>query len=326
MKPQASQLLLGLDGGATKTAGVIIDCQAHVLAHVLGPAATIVGRPTAEPCSILASIVDDLCTEAHVNRDAIVGCGIGLNGVDFADEVPMQRMDIATAIGIPEEHVVLVNDAIVGLWGATSAPAAALVQHGSGFTAAYRARHGEEELFDHLSVARIFDVRSGLISMVARMINGMVETTALKDKTLAFFAIDDEGLFCETVYRDLIPWQRRRGTVPLVFQAWSEGDVAAAALVERALQDYTLAARAMISKTGSSCPDVRFGGGLVAAWPDRFWGLLIECIQESHPDIVARPRDLPPEFGGALMAAHHLGIDPVELFRRLSASEKEAHA
>ena len=323
METQARQLLLGIDGGATKTAGVMIDCQAHVLAHVRGPAATIVGRPTAEPCSVLASIVDELCAEGHVSRDAIVCCGIGLNGVDFADEVPMQRMDIAAAIGIPEEHVVLVNDAIVGLWGATSAPAAALVQHGSGFTAAYRARHGEEELFDHLSVARIFDVRSGLISMVARMINGMVEPTALKEKTLAFFGIEDEALFCEAVYRDLVPWQRR--TVPLIFESWMEGDAAADELVERAVQDYGLAARAMISKTGNSCPDVRFGGGPVAAWPERFWGLLTQCIQESYPGVVARPPDRPPEFGGAVMAGYHLGIDPVELAGRLSASEQEAH-
>lgn len=311
------RVLLGVDGGASKTAGVAIACGGRVLARVRQRGSSILGAPKPESCAVLASVVDDLCTQCGRSRDAVLRCGIGLNGVDFADETPMQHAEISRAIGLAPERVGLVNDGIVALWGATSAPAAVMVQHGSGFTAAYRSDYGGEMLFDHLSVADVFDLRSGLIALVARMINGMVAPTPLKEKALAFFGVDEKD-YCEAVFRGFIPRDRRMSTGPLIFGAWLEGDAGADFLVQAALEDYALAAKAMMVKSKSTSPGVALGGGLLSAAPTRFWEALTERLQASYPGVVARPPRLPPEFGAAIMAGYEVGPDPQALFGQLA--------
>ena len=308
-------LLLGIDGGASKTAGVMMDCQGTPLAQARLGGSAIVGKPSAESCRVLASVVDSLCAQVGTIRNAVSWCGVGLNGVDFADELPIQHEHISRAIGIPAERVALVNDGIIALWGATPARKAVIIQHGSGFTAAYRSAYGREALFDHLSVARAFDMRSGLIAAAARMINGQVAPTPLKAKALAFFGIADDGYYCEAVYRDQIPRELRLGTVPLIYESWLQGDSVAADLVERAVEDYGSAASAMIAKTGSRSPDVIFGGGLLACAPLEFRELLTKRIRRSYPDITAKPPDLAPEFGAAIMAGYRIGLDADALFR-----------
>ncbi len=310
-------LLIGVDGGSTKTAGVIVSPDDRMLARARGRSSAIVGAPDPEASAVLASIVDSLCSQVGASRHDVRACGIGLSGVDFDDEFPMQHKGIAAALHIQQDRVFLVNDAVVALWGATANPAATLLQHGSGFTGAYRAEHGAEVLFDHLGVAHTFDVRHALVALVARMINGMVEPTHLKQKTLAHFGIEDEQKYCEAVYRHLIPAERRVSTPPLIFSSWLEGDPAAAHLVESAIRDYALAAKAMIAATGSSNPDVTFGGGVLARAPDEFWKSLACAVRESYPDVTVKRPDLAPEFGAAVMAGYHTGMDPVKLFRQL---------
>ncbi|MFB3881502.1 MAG: BadF/BadG/BcrA/BcrD ATPase family protein [Armatimonadota bacterium] len=311
------RVLLGIDGGASKTAGVAISRGGRVLARARQKGSAIVGSPKPESCAVLASVVDDLCAQSGRSRGSVVRCGIGLNGVDFADEIAMQHAQISRAIGLPPERVGLVNDGIVALWGATSAPAAVMVQHGSGFTAAYRSVYGAETLFDHLSVAQVFDLRQGLISLVARMLNGMAEATPLKEKALAHFGVDEDA-YCDAIFRGLIPRERRMSTGPLIFASWVEGDAGADSLVGAALDDYALAAKAMIAKTRSPSPAISLGGGLLSAAPPRFWDALTERLKGSYPGVVARPPRLAPEFGAAIMAGHEAGLDPRVLFDTLA--------
>jgi N-acetylglucosamine kinase-like BadF-type ATPase len=301
----------------------MVDRDGRVLARARVRGSAIVGAPSAEASSVLGSIVDSLCSEADAFRDDIQSCGIGLSGIDFDDELPVQQEGIAAALGIPRERIILVNDAVVALWGATERPAATLFQHGSGFTGAYRAQHGEEILFDHLSVAGAFDMRRGVVALIARMINGMAEPTPLKERILAHFDIEDETGYCEAIYRGRVSEERRVSTPPLILAAWLEGDPAAASLVQRAIGDYALAGKAMIAATGSARPDVTFGGGVIAQAPNEFWRLLAQRVRESYPEVTVKPPDLLPEFGGAVMAGYHVGLDPVQLFQQLRLNEEQ---
>lgn len=311
-----AQVLVGIDGGWSKTAGVVVEPDGRVLARARMAGSAVIGKPKAESCQVLRGMVDRLCAEAAVGRDSVVRCGLGLNGVDFSDEFAMQHAVIGEAMGLPGERLSLVNDGIAALWGATPASAAVMVQLGSGNTTAYRSRHGGETLFDHLNVTQLFDMRSGLIVMVARMIKGQTAATPLKEKALAFYGVREEE-YAEAVYRDHIPRERRMYTPPLIFRSWLEGDPAAEQLVGEAVGDYALAAKAMIARTGSPCPDVAFGGGVLASAPPQFWQLLTERIRVYYPQVAPRPPQLPPEGGAAIMAGFEIGLDPQVLFRRV---------
>ena len=95
------RLFLGIDGGASKTAGVLFDDIGRLLASHSAGGCAIVAGPSKESLAVLAGAVDALCAQADVGREDIRRCGIGLNGVDFEDEIPMQRKAVALGVGIP---------------------------------------------------------------------------------------------------------------------------------------------------------------------------------------------------------------------------------
>ncbi len=313
---------LGIDGGASKTRGILIEASGRILARGATGGSSIIGLPHAEALAILSGLVQSLCARAEVPVAAVACCGLGLNGIDFADEFPGQHAALAAGLGIAPERLVLVNDGIAALWGASPAPAAAILQHGSAFTGGYRSRHGEERLYDHLGVGETFDLRRGLQVLVARMLDGRAEPTPLLDAALAHYGVTAED-YAEALFRQRIPWARLIGTAPLIFTAWQDGDPAAECLVQNAIEDYALAAKALIAHTSSDAAEIAFGGGVIQQAPARFWHLLVERIQARFPRVTVKSPSLPPEHGSVIMAAYAAGTDPVLLFQSLQRSEKE---
>lgn len=319
------RLLLGIDGGASKTAGVVITDSGEIVARARVGGSAIVGPPSAESCAVLSSLTDSLLAQAGASREDIAAWGIGLNGIDFEDELPAQRAGIAAAIGAPAGALTLVNDGIAALWGASPRPAATILHYGSGFTAAHRAGYGRERLFDHLHVARTFDMRWELMAVVARMLNGMLDPTPLRDKALAHFQVDADA-YCEAIFRKQIPRPLRLSTPPLIYQSWLEGDPAASELVERAVDDYALATKGMIAATGRPDADAVFGGGVIATAPPEFWVLLAERVHRLCPRAQVKSPDLAADIGAAIMAAFHTGLNPSDLFPPLLEEEAALRA
>jgi len=312
-KSSETRLVLGLDGGASKTAGVLLSERGEVIARVRGGGSAIIGAPNERSLSVLSAVTASLLSDAGVPASAVTAWGIGLNGVDFDDEIPQQRAAIARALSCPESTLILVNDAIAALWGASPRPAATIVHCGSGFTAAYRSDHGRERLFDHLSVAQVFDIREHLISLTARMLNGMVAPTPLLDRVLTHFGVTAET-YCDAIFRRQIPREVLLSTPPLIYQAWMEGDPGATWLIECALDDYALATQAMIAASGDPEADAVFGGGVITIAPPEYWPALAARLRARCPRATAKPPDLPADIGAALMAAHHAGVSAPSLF------------
>ena len=241
----------------------------------------------------------------------------GTSDTSTVTETDVQLEGVAKAIGLPQDKVTLVNDGIVALWGACAAESAAIVQHGSGFTAAWRRAYGEETLFDHLNAGGVFDMRHELACAVARMIDGRLDVTPLKEVALAHYGIEDEASFAERLFRGSIPADRRRSTPPLIYRAWLHDDPVAARIVERAADDYAAAASAMVAKVGAPDTHVALGGGVIQQGPDRFRQMIASRIHARYPDATVAAPALLPEYGAALMAAHHVGLDVKELFGKL---------
>ncbi|OPZ31089.1 MAG: BadF/BadG/BcrA/BcrD ATPase family protein [Lentisphaerae bacterium ADurb.BinA184] len=317
----ASQtILVGLDGGASKTAAVCCDGDGRILATSRGPRCAIVGPPSPDEAAVLDGVAGALCRTAGIERTAVTAWGVGLSGIDYADEFDAQWLSVAAALGVPAERVTLVNDAIPALWGATSVPAAAILQHGSGVTSAWRRALGDERLFDHLDVGRQFDIRHALLAAVARMLDGRREPTGLRDRTLAHLGIADSADYAEAIYRGRIPWARRMSTAPLVYDAWLADDAAAEELVTAAIEDYAQTAAALGRRTGDARPEIALGGGVIACAPEAFWTRLAAAVAARLPDARVRRPALAAEFGAAIMAAFRHGDDACSLFERLSAA------
>ena len=112
-------LIIGLDGGGTKTAGLLCDAGNRVLARVAGPGTAIVGMPPPHVCETLNGLVDRLCAEAHVSRSRIAHVALGLSGIDFDDEIPEQHRIFSRSFAIAPERCA------IGWWKLAARPAAA---------------------------------------------------------------------------------------------------------------------------------------------------------------------------------------------------------
>lgn len=237
---------------------------------------------------------------------------IGLNGVDFPSEHSMQHREISRALEFSERQLALANDGIAALWGATGAPAAAIIQLGSGFTGAWRRRHGGETLFDHLGMGGPFDIRRELARLVARMIDGRAETTPLKDAVLEHFGIGSNTEYAEAIYTGRV--KNIMTTPPLVFKAWANMDPAATNLVHKLADDIAVTAACMARRIGIPKAPIFLGGGVVACAPDTFWSLLQNRLTTQSPGAVIKRPMFSPDIGAGMMAAFHAGLDPEAFF------------
>lgn len=308
------KLYIGIDGGGTKTQGVLADDTGSVMATCGDGASDIVGKPSPESCAVLRSVRDRLCETAGVRTSAISGFGLGLNGVDYPEETIMQHKVLARELDVSPERLILVNDGIVALWGATPAEAAAILQHGTAVTAAYRSAYGSERPFDHLDAGRLYDLRAGTLALVARMIDGRAAVSPLKDAVLAVLGNPAESEYAEIVFLHRISADQLAGLLPAVWSLATTGDPAALGLVGRTVEDYVCTAVAMLRKTGSDTPDISFGGGRMASAPDWFWRRLAEGVRKECPGATVRKPQRPPAVGAAIMAAHADGCPPSRFF------------
>lgn len=308
-------IVIGLDSGGAKTAGVLCHADGRVLSRVRGVGAAIVGLPDQRFYDVVTPMIARLCADAGVGLEAVAHVAIGLSGVDYPDEQVEQHMAIAQRLGLGE-RLTLVNDGVVALWGASPAKRAALVQHGTGITTARREAYGAETIFDSVDVAEVFDLRRAAIAVTARMIDGRAPPTGLRGRVLAHCGVEAKD-FGTWFFREPAAKARRAAIAPVVFQAWRDGDIAATQIVERAAADYVLAAQAMTAGMESGF-EVAFGGGVIDQGGTALQGLLKDRLAMACPGAVQVPVALPPEDGAAILAVFQMGLPPGPPFANLA--------
>jgi N-acetylglucosamine kinase-like BadF-type ATPase len=311
------KFLIGIDGGWSKTNGILCDGDGRILAAARTRGSAIAGKPRPQSLMALDGLIARLCADAGVSRRAIGRIGLGLNGIDFADETADQQAMLSKALKIPAGRLDLVNDGIAALWGASFSPRAALVQHGSGVTMVWRARPGDETVFDHLDIAGLYDMRRDGFARTARMLDGRLPRTALADRILAHCGIA-ANQFVEWAYRNPAAADLRFTIPPLIFAAWREGDATAAAMVEEAANDYVKAMEAIARHLGEGPFEAAFGGGVILEGGAQFRDVLREKLTRACPQARFTTPALPAEYGAALLAAHCMGLDLAPAFRAMA--------
>jgi len=314
-------LYIGIDGGYSKSKGVLINEDGQILSKFNTCGTAIVGKPSRKSLSTLLDLVTKLCIKADIDKNSIDYYGIGLNGVDYEDEHPVQLQDIGGHFNSSKENIKLVNDSIIALWGSSSNPASAMLQHGSDFTSAYRDNFGNEKIFDSLNIAKSFEIRYEVRAIVARMIDGRLEPTIIKDKILDYFDVP-EHLFAEYVHRNKFTLPKLLNVTSTVYDAWLEGDKEVDKLIEKAVSDYILTIKTIIKKIGKKNVDVFLGGGVITKAPREFWAYTSDRFKDTL-DISIKKVLLPPEYGAAIMAGYNCGLDPAEYFNKINNNYKE---
>lgn len=308
-------MYIGIDGGQTKTVGILISENGEILAREQIKAMPFNGELTESCKDDFKELVNSLCTSAGVTISAVQQLCGGLCGIDIEEQRVEKTAILSQVWNMPQEKIHLVNDGIIALWAATKKPNSLLLQHGTAFTSAIRSSNGKTTPFDPLDIGRIYDIRQELIVFVARMIDGRREATSLKEKTIEFLGTTEER-FCFDVDYDIIPPEHRRKTVGLIVDAWQEGDTAAAELMRNAAEDYGAMIDIMVPHCAGNNIEVVMGGGLLNRVPDAFFSLCEKLCKTEKSVHFSRPL-LEPVIGAALFAAAKDGHSIEKLFDAL---------
>lgn len=300
---------LGVDGGGTKTAFVLIDESGKVIAtHSEGPAYYLeVGLDAM--CKMLERGIRATAERAGCATDSIDYAFIGLPAYG-EDSSLLSQLDRAASPVLDPAHYRCGNDAVCGWAGALAAQDGINVIAGTGsmaygeFGGRVARSGGWGELFGDEGSA-YWLVREGL-SLFSRMSDGRAERGPLYDHLRTHFGLHADLDLCAAIYGQQ-PVARSQLASLCSFFAESAiaGDAAAAALFDRAADELLQmidAVRLQLQIRPTTSVTVSYSGGLF-----RNSHLLLERLKSSMAKSsqryqLAAPR-LSPAGGAALYAA-----------------------
>lgn len=299
---------LGVDGGGTKTAALLVDESGRVVGWGLGGGSNYqtMGMATA-----VAGV--SAATAAALNGQTPDAAGFCLAGADMPHDFRVlgEQLDAL----FPNFPYTLRND-VIGIFRAGSRfPYGAGVVSGTGFNAGGIDRMGKEFRFPALG--GVTGDRAGgeyigiqAIGAAFRAWDGRGAATALADAVLLRFATPDFETLAERWVQGAFTDHDIRQLTPLVFELCAAGDAVARRIIEEEGIEIGAAANAVLRRlnlTGEDC-DVVLGGSVFHGVGSTLLDTITRLVGECAPRAQVRRLEVPPVVGAVLLAADHVGF------------------
>lgn len=289
-------VVIGVDGGNTKTELVAATSDGEVLARVAGPGSNSHGIGAAS----VGRIVSELAREAGVETPVDFGAFF-LCGADVPEDIDELRSAVA-ATGVAR-RLVVDNDTFALLRAGTDRPDAVAVVCGAGINSLGRRADGKVVRYPALGWetgdwggAEMLGREA--LSLAARAEDGRGVETELVERIRAHFDSPTAEAVGLDVHYKRVPQARLGELAPLVVAAAGAGDAVAAGLVDRLAEEISLLVRKALRDLELAEGDVVLGGGML-----RDGGLLVERVRALLPAGLEVVVLTEPPVTGAVLAA-----------------------
>jgi len=246
----ADGLLLGIEGGATRSTGVLVDGSMRVLAEQVGGATNVhaVGPDRARDAT--REILDGLLARADVGRPAVSAAAFCMAGLRTDADRSVWR-GILDEIGAPPKAM-LTHDAAAGLAAGSEDRTGILVVCGTGSLVYARRADGAERFIGGRGPVvgdegSGFDIARRGLRAAARAADGRAPATLLQrllPERLGLAGLEELPRWADPAAKDRIA-----SAAPIVFDAADAGDEVAAGILRAAAAELVraieLAARAL---------------------------------------------------------------------------------
>lgn len=307
-----SEIVIGVDGGGSKTRVMLGTAEGEVLADVSGPKSNVVPGQAEKSAGVIASLVTQALSEIAqpgAVTPRVLYCGVAGTGRDE------ERRALYSALDSMElaEEVVIDSDGMIAMYDAFEDRAGILLVVGTGSIAYGRSPAGEivrcggwGPYFGDEGSGSWIGRRA--LSIVAASSDGREPPTALLFPILA-------ATQCEDV-EDLIPWAAAADSralaslVPVVFTAAANGDPRANALLTLAAEELVLHVRALARQLFTderAAVSVALTGGLMergSALRKR----LEQRLKSAVPGAQLRSEEVLPARGALRAAARRIHL------------------
>src|SRR5574338_920214 len=223
-------IVLGVDGGTTKTVALVADETGRVLAAARGGGSNWSGEDVEIPMQVVANTAREALTRAGLTGDDVAVGVFTLAGADWPED-HTRRHAVLSKAGIARQ-VMVKNDAFGGLRAGLTRPYGMVLAVGTGFNAAVITPKGQEDAFGYFETTggggtitrRAFDA-------VLDAAEGRGEPTLLTDiflERLGFPTV--EAMLRASIQRQ-IDHGRFYSVTPRIFEAALRGDTVAVEII-----------------------------------------------------------------------------------------------
>jgi N-acetylglucosamine kinase-like BadF-type ATPase len=295
-------VVVGVDGGGTKTDVVVADLSGRELALVTTGGSNHEAIGTESMAAVIQVALDEALAEADRVRADVVASAFGLAGVDWDSDVVLVGSALGV-LGLAGERVV-VNDSRIALRAGCTQPWGIVSNIGTGAVTAGVNRSGE--WFRTMAVG--WGEPSGSWTMVSDSLNAIAERHHRTGPATVLTELYLEALGCSTVIEMFEAITRRRSTVgghlaPLVGRAAADGDAVADEILTRVAGQHADMVGGVATRLGMLDDDFELvtSGGVHASggpFTDRF----AAGVREHCPGAVLVPLDVRPVTGAVLLA------------------------
>lgn len=296
------RLVLGVDGGGTKTRAVVADGRARVLGEgVSGPSNPLrVG--VHEAATAIREAAERACAAAGVRRLEIDAAEVGLAGVRREDLRERMR-DALSALGA--KTVEVVTDADIALYGATAGQPGLVIIAGTGSVCLGVNARGRQVWAGGWGPVAGDEgsgswIARGALRAVARATDGRGRRTSLVEAACDYFDVTKPEDLSTAVYAPSMTNNRIAGFGRHVIDAAKRRDGVAREIVEEAGRELALAAATVIRRLRMERESFTVGyvGGVFHAGE-----LILEPLREGVWKVARGARLSPPALAPAEAAA-----------------------
>lgn len=306
-----NQFVIGMDGGATKTAAMLSDLKGAVLAEDAGGASNpqVVGPE--KTASVIVGLIETLTSKVGCRPSEIVGIMAGLAGAGREGDKESVRNAVtaeAKRRRLPIGRVGVESDGRVSLEGAFKGKAGIILIAGTGsFSLAKDHKGGIHRAGGWGRI--VGDEGSGQIlgreglNAVAKHIDGRGKPTTLTALIAKKFGLSSQEKIISAVYRQNFDVAT---IAPLVIEAATGKDIECARILNKATFELSEHVRILVkeieesSHARSKIP-LAFIGSLITN-DNVYQKILKHRIMFSMPQVNVVPPEAPPAFGAVLLA------------------------
>lgn len=306
----AASLVVGADGGNSKTDLVLATTAGEVLAHVQGDGTRPQVDGMAATAHGLAELIRRAVTQAGLGPTAPIAAGtFYLANVDLPDEeaaavAELQLLAVADRIEVRNDTLAVLRAGSVRGWGVA-------VVSGAGINAVGVHPDGREERF--LALGSVtgdwgggYSVGMAGLGAAVRAGDGRGPATALRGLIAKHVGEPDPETLAVRLHREHAE-REVLALAPLVFGAASDGDRVAREIVEQLADEVVEMVAALLRRLDllTSDADVVLGGGTLQSGNRVLLDRIRSQLAAAAPGAVPRVLDVPP-VAGALAAALEL--------------------
>lgn len=304
---RAPALVVGVDGGGTKTRAVVAADAGHkILGEGLSGPSNPLRVGVSEAAAAVREAVERACAEAGVRRAELVAAEVGLAGVK-RDDLRAAMESALAELGI--KPVEIVTDSEIALYGATEGKPGLVIIAGTGSICRgrnLRGRHATAGGWGPLAG----DEGSGAwmarraLQAVAKATDGRGPRTSLVEAACVFFNVAAPEDLATAVYAPSITNQRIAGFGRRVIEAARRRDAVSREIVESAGRELAQAAGAVTRKLRMQREPFAVGyvGGVFAAGE-----LILQPLREELLAVAPRAQLVQPALAPAEAAARMAG-------------------